>query len=516
MMKKTMRMLSLMLLLALLLTACGGAAGGNTTGGKVKDEPYEPVDYQIFPIPEGGYVGDTMPFVTDDGTLELYYLYDTDHNGQGYHPFYMFSTKNLYSYEDHGLALSYGTMADPDPALGTGSVVKDKDGLYHLFYTGHNDNGNGGKGKECVMHATSADRKTWEKHPEYTFFSPDNYSKDDFRDPEVFWVEEEQCYWLLIAGRENTLGGVIARYTSTDLITWEYQGVLYAPRLQYMLECPDLFRIGDKYYITYSWDCVTYYAMSDSMYGPFFAPEDNLFDGAGSFEGSSFIFYAAKTAQMDGKTLLCGWLGRAGLSGDSGVYQWAGNVLNHQIVQHEDGTLGVWAPDSLDEYFTVEKALKPVAIQGGVTVNGSDIALSADDNDYALADFGTRPARMTLECDVNVDLIGCAGFAFGGSESDPTYTALCLDSTRDMLHYEGYEVDEINYYEPTGIARFIFKQGETHHVKLVCENEIVIMYVDGVKALSSRISHSINGAHIGVFANSCNAQFSNITIKIPE
>ena len=123
---------------------------------------------------------------------------------------------------------------------------------------------------------------------------------------------------------------------------------------------------------------------------------------------------------------------------------------------------------------------------------------------------------MTLECDVNVDLFGCAGFAFGGSESDPAYTALCLDSTRDMLHYEGYEVDEINYYEPTGIARFIFREGETHHVKLVCENEIVIMYVDGVKALSSRISHSVGGAHIGVFANSCHAQFSNITIKIPE
>ena len=44
------------------------------------------------------------------------------------------------------------------------------------------------------------------------------------------------------------------------------------------------------------------------------------------------------------------------------------------------------------------------------------------------------------------------------------------------------------------------------------------MDLDGlrVKALSSRISHSINGAHIGVFANSCHAQFSNITIKIPE
>ena len=60
---------------------------------------------------------------------------------------------------------------------------------------------------------------------------------------------------------------------------------------QYMLECPDLFRMGDKYYLTYSWDCVTYYAMSDSMNGPFTAPPDNVLDGNG------FIFYAAKTAE---------------------------------------------------------------------------------------------------------------------------------------------------------------------------------------------------------------------------
>lgn len=44
------------------------------------------------PAPEGGFVGDTMPFVTGEGTLERYCLYDTDHNGQGYHPIYRFTS----------------------------------------------------------------------------------------------------------------------------------------------------------------------------------------------------------------------------------------------------------------------------------------------------------------------------------------------------------------------------------------------------------------------------------------
>lgn len=496
---RKVRLLSVLILLVILISACGG----QTT---LPDEPYSPVEYSLYPCPQGAYVGDTMPYVTEDGTLELYYLYDTDHNGQGYHPIYKYSTKDLCSYTDHGMALNYGLMSDPDPAIGTGSVLRDNEGLYHLFYTGHNDTGNSGKGKECVMHATSTDRENWTKIPEDTFYSPDNYSKDDFRDPEVFWSEEENCYWMLIAARENTLGGVVAKYTSTDLKSWEFAGPIFAPKEQYMLECPDVFRMGETYYLTYSWDCVTYYAMSDSPNGPFTVPEDNVLDG------NNFIFYAAKTAELNGNRYLCGWLGRAGLSSDSGVYQWAGNVLNHQLIQREDGTLGVCEPVTFEDYFTTEKQFAAVKKEGSVKIKNNTITLS----EGALADMGTRPATMLLECDVTLDADGCAGFAFGGSESDETWTVLCLDAKRGLLHYEGYEIADLSRFDPQAFTKFDFSANEVHHVTLVCENEIVVLYVDDMKALSSRIRHSIDGAHIGVFAESGGAEFSNISIKLPR
>ena len=497
-------------LLALSLLAWASAAPAVSSG-----QVYEPVDYQLYPAPENAYVGDTMPFVTEDGTLELYYLYDTDHNGQGYHPIYRFTTDDLVGYEDDGMMLSFGLMSEPDPALGTGSVLRDREGLYHLFYTGHNDTGNGGQGKECVMHATSTDRQTWEKHPEDTFFSPDGYSKDDFRDPEVFWAEEDQCYWMLIAARNGSQGGVVAKYTSADLVNWTFEGPLFAPQAQYMLECPDLFRMGDTWYLTYSWDCVTYYAMGPSMNGPFAAPEDNILDGKGVMEGNGFVFYAAKTAEWDDNIYLCGWLGRAALSMDSGMYRWAGNVLNHQLVQHEDGTLGVAAPKTFWNYFTQDAAFEAYGIEGKTDIEGNTISLFAQDGEVALADMGMRAPTMILECDVVLDQDGCAGFAFGGSEKDEAYTALCLDARRNLLHYEGLTLAELSRYEPEAFTRFDFSGGESHHVTLVCENEIVVLYVDDVKALSSRMGHSTDGAHIGVFADGCDAVFSNITIKTP-
>ena len=517
-----------LLILALLLSACGGGSAAPAEAPadaaeasveapaepveegfapNLPDEDYAAMPYTLYPIPEGGYVGDTMPFVTEDGTLELYYLYDTDHNGQGYHPFYMYSTPNFYDYTDHGMVLNYGTMSDPDPALGTGCIMQDQDGLYHLFYTGHNDTGNGGKGMECVMVATSTDRVNWEKNPEPLLFAPENYDKDNFRDPEVFWVEDDGCYWMLIAAHEQSMGGVVAKFTSEDLVNWEFSGPFFAPHAQFILECPDLFRIGDTWYLTYSWDCVTYYAIGDSMDGPFVPARDNILDGKGTMEGSGFVFYAAKTAEIGDEVYLCGWLGRAGVSGDSGIYQWAGNAMNHQLVQLEDGKLGVKAPESLEEYFVADKPFEAVGRKGQVEISGNSITLSGGDGGYALADMGTRPVTMTLECDVSFDG-GRVGFAFGGSEADEAWTALCLDAGRNLLHYEGYELAELDDYPPMAVTRFDFSKSPVHHVTLVCENEIVVMYIDDEKALSSRIGHSIDGAHIGVFAENCDATFS--------
>lgn len=191
-------------------------------------------------------------------------------------------------------------------------------------------------------------------------------------------------------------------------------------------------------------------------------------------------------------------------------------MVNHQLVANEDGTLGVKAPDSFAEYFTAEKKFQAVKKDGTVKIKDGSITLSAKDGAYALADMGTRAPSMMLECDVTLDADGCAGFAFGGSEQDETYTALCLDAKQNKLHYEGLELTEVADNDPVAFTAYDFSEKKTHHVTLVCENEIVITYIDDRKALSSRIMHSTDGAHIGVFADGCNAAFENITIKLPK
>ena len=507
MMFRRMRKAALACTVAVALTACGQ---GGITLAEPTDETYQSVLCQLYPTSEGAWVGDVMPLV-DDGKLELYYLYDTDHNGQAYHPIYRFTTGNLYEYQDDGEVIPCGNFGDPDLALGTGSVLLGQDGMYHCFYTGHND-GNGspfGPGKECVMHAISSDKVNWTKLLEDTFYAPENYSTDDFRDPEVFWNEDEQCYWMLVAAHENTLGGVVVKYTSTDLSNWTFCGPIFAPQNQYMLECPDLFEMGDRWYLTYSWDCTTYYAVGDSMNGPFTVPEDNTLDG------NNFVFYAPKTAELNGQRYLCGWIGRNFQEQDVGMYQWAGSLLIHQLEQLEDGSLGICAPETLENYFTQSQPIQAVGTAGSVSEKDGAYQLKGT-KEPAVIDLDMRKPTFTLTCDVTVDGSGCAGFAFGQPDQDySSYSGLALDTAHGCLRYEGAALTDLNSTDPMVYTKFDFEPGVTHHLKMVAENEIVILYIDGEKALSSRIYNSIDGAHMGIFAAGADAVFENLSLSVP-
>lgn len=495
--------------LAVMLAGCASTDDVAESGG------YKRVEQVLYPTPDDAFVADVMP-IANNGKLELYYLYETTHNIQAYHPIHKFSTENFYKYEDEGLAVPTGIATEPDVAIGTGSIFKAKDGLYHCFYTGHNDSfAAQGKPKECILHAVSRDAVTWEKLKDEVLYAPEGYSNNDFRDPELLWCEEENCYWLLVATREEANGGIVAKFTSTDLKNWTFKGPLYAPHKQWMLECPDLFKMGDKYYLFFSWDCVTYYAVGKTMNGPFTAPKDNVLDG------TNFIFYAAKTAEFKGDRYLCGWLGRSAEEGyDTGKYQWAGNMLIHQLVQHEDGSLGVKMPESMNEYFKAPKAVEVGAAEGKVDSQNGIFKLSAKKGEKAVVDLGMREPTMLLDCDVAIGDDGIAGFAFGNpNKSFKGYYALALDAKRNCIHYEGYKLggfENVASSEPIALTKFNFKPGTKHHVTVVVENEIVILYIDDAKALSSRIYNSTNGAHMALFASEADAVFEKVSVKVPQ
>ena len=482
-----------------------------TQEAEAMEEIYQAVPGRLFPTSANAWVGDVMP-MGDGDELKLYYLYDTDHNGPLYHPIHLFTTTNFYEYRDEGLAVKCGPDLDaPDSAIGTGSVLKAREGLYHCFYTGHNDTApDKGRDKECVMHAVSEDGLSWKKVPEDTFYAPEQYSGDDFRDPFVFWNEEAECYWLLIATRDDKLGGIVARYRSDDLSTWTLMEPLYAPGRQYMLECPDLFKMGEKYYLFYSWDCVTYYAVADSIDGPFVQADDPVLASTG------FSYYAAKTAELNGSRYLCGWIGRKQEPKDAGAYDWAGTMMIHELVLKDDGTLGIREPHTLAEYFTEEKAVAAVDLSGDCQVTEHGFRLTAETKkDLSVVNLGMRQPVFQLECTVRFTDEGYAGFCFGQGDNYGNYVGLVIDAKNNALHYEGSILSRMAFVDPLIKTDIEIQPGIDYHIRMIMENEICTVYIDQAKVLCTRVYKAMDGGNLGLFAVKTGVEFRDISLMVP-
>ena len=408
----------------------------------------------LFPRAKDSYVGDVMALSTEKGVY-LNYLYETDNNGVGYHPIHQFYTRNFVSFEDKGQVLAYSEeMEAPDLAVGTGSFIIDDAGTYHCFYTGHNDyHEEYGLDKECLMHATSKDNKTYTKDAENIIHAPEGYSTEDFRDPQV--LRTDDGYMMLVGARkENGNESAIICYRSDDLKNWKFEGDLYTNKDLYFMECPDLFKMGNHYYLTFSWNNVVYYRMSDSINGPWEKPETDTFDGNG--------FYAAKTCEYKGKRYLIGFLDRKKRENDRLPYTWAGNLIVYELKELEDGTLGVAMPEEYINYF--DKQIFE--------------AESVKDE----SELGNVPESCRLTFELEMENEGKSEIIFNNAEKNEEYR-ITIDNGEDKITYDAYPNEQ----------KMSLQAGVKYQVDVVVEKDITVVYVNGEKALSNRI-YSAGGA----------------------
>ncbi|MFQ8840385.1 MAG: hypothetical protein ACLR8P_05020 [Clostridium fessum] len=141
-----------------------------------------------------------------------------------------------------------GEGDEPDASgVWTGSVIYGE-GKYHAFYTGYCLTA---EYQQTICHATSEDGITWTKDAANPVITPmiELYEKLDWRDPYVFYNEEDKCYWILISARRldmpATRRGCIVLYRSKDLVNWEYYGPLYSAGNTNCPECSEMYKIGD-------------------------------------------------------------------------------------------------------------------------------------------------------------------------------------------------------------------------------------------------------------------------------
>jgi Beta-fructosidases (levanase/invertase) len=473
----------------------------------------------IFYKPKDGWVGDTIPFA-HDGKFYIYYLHDerkgNTQDEYGYRTSWnLLITEDGVNVKDCKVVLPVGEYDDADYACYTGSVIEGNDGNFHMFYTAQNNYNpkyhRDGKPLQYVAHAISTDLINWEKLPELTFGADERiYEPFDWRDPFVFYNEEEKCFDMLLAARlrgaSEKNGGCVGLCRSYDLLHWEAKEPFYNPETYMTHECPDLFKLGNKWYLVYSTfseKFVTHYRMSDKLSGPWTSPIEDTFDGR--------AFYAAKTAQVGDKRMAFAWVPTKRGESDFGQYEWGGNFIAHEINQTTDNKLTVKPAEGLINMFNkefVNEKLNKVEIENyegekSYVIDGMKDTCMIE----AVIEFseGVRSFGIGLRQDSAL----ANGYYL---RFEPFYNRIVADMwPRRIRGVNQWYVDGDKPFMVELERPFDYKSLKDNkvHIRVVADGSIICLYVNDITALTMR-AYNLNRTNWGFFVKDGSIRVSDI------
>lgn len=473
--------------------------------------------FSTYYNPSVGRCGDPMPFF-DQKSQEFKVLYlqeYTNNPSHRFHPIWGISTKDGANYESLGELLPVGANDfAQDAALGTGCAY-EKDGTYYIYYTGHNGNC---KNREVVMRATSNDFRTWTKDDLWALNGPDfGYSGNDFRDPQIFVADDNLYHMVISTYPVNGGDPVFAEFKSSDLKSWEHVGRI---RMIWdrMLECPDIFKMGNYWYMVYSesfrtsWSRKVKYMMANS----YEELKDCFNNGpkwpADGHEGvlDTRAFYAAKTASNGTDRYIWGWCPfRSGSDihemninvggGDGNEPNWSGALVCHKIIQHENGTLTLGEVPAIKAKYNEAQTVSVMASNGY-----NDGTLTGNDAYVLYNRLGTHNhISFTVKTSNNWDKFGIS--LVRSTDLDYYYTMVVNpeDENHRKVNFEqeGYRIVTV---EENGkkVEKKIYGKGfidgidgywferpsdNVYNIDIYTDNSVMVMYINDNVCYTNRI-----------------------------
>lgn len=448
-------------------------------------------DYKTYFLPSKNgsvqpYVGDTMPYY-ENGTYYIYYLKD---GGDSYnHSIFVATTKDFVNYEERGEVVLESDRGDAqDSWIGTGSLVKVEN-KYYFFYTGHN----GSESKEfneTIMVAEGSSPTNFVKKTGWQITPPASLGqKRDFRDPNAVYDPESGKINLTVTAAQNGRARILKLTLDKDLSNVVYNGIIFTDSTgKYMnLECSDTFKVGDKWYLTYSaQDDTMFYASSDNEYGPYDEPK--ILDGK--------LFYAAKHVSDGTDTYLVGWARRSeSVSSTQDVSGWAGNMIAQKVVS--DGNGGIYlAPVDYSSLLKTRRAL---------AVNSTSVVLESGSR-ISYTDAFNCYERYIVEGDLSFTNGGEFGFAFDYNGTENKYKTIYINPANGVIGLAFNKGSTVITEIPVSLSA-----KKEYSFKYMQEGSVGVFYIDGKVALTVRL-YGCTGKNVKLFASNNNVTLSSVTI----
>ena len=264
--------------------------------------------------PFKGWLNDPNGLSFYNGMYHVYFQYCPDNAyGKGDKCWGHFQSPDLLYWEFTGTVLTPDIDADRNGVYSGCGIVKD--GELYLFYTGNvkhpgdYDYISDGREANQIYVSTKDGHNMSKKTVILGNYDYPKYCSCHVRDPKVW--EENGKYKMVLGARKHDDTGCALVYTTTGTDfsgEWFFEKEIYTPNFGYMWECPDIFSLGGKKYLSISPQGLEHTEFE----------HQNVYS-SGYFDESmtefiewdyGFDFYAPQTFETpDGRRLLIGWMG---------------------------------------------------------------------------------------------------------------------------------------------------------------------------------------------------------------
>lgn len=341
----------------------------------------------VFHVTGGvGWINDPNGFSCFNGAYHLFFQYHPYSTHWGPMHWGHMKTSDFIHWERLPVAIAPDTDYD-DAGCFSGSAAEMPDGRHLLMYTGvHQEQDEDGVlrvyQQQCIA---IGDGVTYEKAPGNPVIStrllPEGGSPADFRDPKLWWEEEENCYYAVIGNRTGDGSGSILLYRSEDGIHWHFVRILDACRneLGKMWECPDFFPLDGKHLLVISPQEVTPQGLE-------FHAGDCTACFIGSYDKASHSFtrehlqaidygldfYAPQTLKTpDGRRILIGWMQSwASANHQPEAIRWFGEMTIPRELSLRNGRLIQNPVRELEHYRRQPVAYKDIVVTEETRLQG--------------------------------------------------------------------------------------------------------------------------------------------------
>ncbi|ORA37204.1 glycoside hydrolase family 32 protein [Mycobacterium aquaticum] len=310
------------------------------------------------------------------------------------------SSADMVTWRHEPIALAPSTEEDRDGVFSGSAVVSGDDELL-VYYTGHRwrngvNEDEGSLQVQCM--AVSDDGISFDKQG-VVIDCPENLLH--FRDPKV-WRMRDRGY-MTVGACSSDNRGEIWLYTSENMRNWEFDRVLYRdPDPQtFMVECPDLFPLGDKWVLTF---CPM-------------GPEPRQYLGRNTHNAGYIVgnwspgeefhrltdyrpmdwganYYAPQSFQApDGRRIALAWMGSFGIPPASQITDgWSGQLTVHrELTLSADNRLLAQPIDELTKLRLTSQDF------GAVTLGPNELRVLAENIDAAEVEMEVDLTESTAE-----------------------------------------------------------------------------------------------------------------------